>query len=67
MSINATTALQKVIDELTAALPNAAKFDKGIASAAPKVRNAASKAMKDLQTYRKEVQALKNARSAKKS
>jgi hypothetical protein len=52
--------LQNVVDGLTAAVADAAKFDKGNGSAGTRVRKAAMEATKSLKAIRTEVQSIKN-------
>ncbi len=53
--------LQSVVDGLTAAVADAAKFDKGNSAAGTRVRKAAMEATKALKGIRTDVQAIKNS------
>jgi len=59
--MNATEKLTAIIDTLTAALPDAEKFDKGNASAGTRIRKVAQGVKGDMQDLRNLVQELKNA------
>ena len=59
MSVEAM--VQKMIDDLTAALVDAAKHDKGNNAAGPRVRKAMQAAKAAAQDVRKQVQADKSA------
>jgi len=59
MSVEAM--VQKMIDDLTAALGDAAKHDKGNSAAGTRVRKAMQEAKAAAQDVRKQVQADKNA------
>ena len=58
MSIEAK--VQAIVDGLTVAVDDAAKFDKGNSAAGTRVRKAAMEATKSLKSVRTEVQSIKN-------
>jgi hypothetical protein len=60
--MSATDSLQSIIDSLTAALPDAEKFDRGTAAAGTRLRKAAQEGKSALQDLRVSVQATKKAR-----
>lgn len=62
--MSALADLQTIIDNLTASLKDADKFDGGNAAAGTRVRGAAQQAKKDLDALRKSVQATKDARKS---
>ena len=55
------TKLQSIVDDLTTAVADANKFDRGNASAGTRVRKAAMAATKGLKAVRTEVQEIKNS------
>ncbi|HIA03238.1 MAG TPA: histone H1 [Myxococcales bacterium] len=55
------TKIQSIVDELTIAVGDANKFDRGNASAGTRVRKAAMAATKGLKAVRTEVQEIKNS------
>ena len=63
MSNSIESTLQGIVDNLTAAIADAGKFDGGNASAGTRVRKAAMEATKSLKTLRSTVTEVKNSRS----
>jgi len=57
--------LQSIIDSLTLALEDAAKFDSGVDAAGRRVRSSAQEAKTKLQELRLAVQAERNSRKTK--
>ena len=55
------TNLQAIVDGLSTAVADAAKFDKGNSSAGTRVRKAAMEATKGLKSLRTDVQNIKNS------
>lgn len=56
--------LQELIDQLTASLPDAEKFEAGNDAAGKRVRAIAQSVKNDLQTLRLDIQAERNSRKA---